>query len=320
MSTSTSKQIGLGTAAIGRPQYINIRQENPAPFSLDDFIQKAEAVLDEAYINGIRYYDTAPGYGIAEQILINWVKKQHDPEIEVATKWGYTYTANFDPNATVHEVKEHSLRKLNEQWEQSKRLVPNLSTYQIHSATLDTGVLENTDIHERLYELKTENSLLMGITTSGTNQIEIIRKALDVEIEGAPLFDTFQITYNMLDQSLATIADQLLAQGKRLIIKEALANGRILSPVQFPHYQTLYQSLREIAEKYNVGIDAVALRFCIDTLHPFTVLSGVSNPEHISLNLKAFNFTLDEDEITQLKSFQISPETYWTERKNLDWT
>ena len=63
--------------------------------------------------------------------------------IEIATKWGYTYTANFDANATVHEVKEHSLSKLNEQWNFSKQLLPYLKVYQIHSATLETGVLEN---------------------------------------------------------------------------------------------------------------------------------------------------------------------------------
>ncbi len=48
---------------------------------------------------------------------------------------GYTYIANFDFNATIHEDKNHSLEKLNQQWEKSKQLLPNLKLYQIHSVT-----------------------------------------------------------------------------------------------------------------------------------------------------------------------------------------
>ena len=107
--------IGFGTAAIGRPQYINIRHAKVEEFSLAAFKEKGFAMLDSAYENGILYFDTAPGYGMAEQLLIDWVKQKNDPTIEVATKWGYTYVANFDPAATTHEVKEHSLAKLNEQ-------------------------------------------------------------------------------------------------------------------------------------------------------------------------------------------------------------
>ncbi len=148
------ENIGLGTAALGRPQYINIRNEKTSPFSLEALEQKAWDMLDEAYDRGVRYFDTAPGYGIAEQIVTNWANKNGDDSIEIATKWGYTYVADFNPNAVQHEIKEHSLEKLNEQWEQSKSMLPKLSTYQIHSATLDTGVLENDAVLNRLFELK----------------------------------------------------------------------------------------------------------------------------------------------------------------------
>ena len=138
--------IGLGTAALGRPQYINIRQEKSKNFSLHTFRQQGRNTLNRAYHQGIRYFDTAPGYGMAEQLLLDWVKEKGDDSIEVATKWGYTYVANFNADATQHEVKEHSLSKLNEQWKQSGQLLPYLSTYQIHSATFETGVLENRSV------------------------------------------------------------------------------------------------------------------------------------------------------------------------------
>ncbi len=67
-------------------------------------------VLDTAYKAGIRHFDTAAGYGLAEDLLIEWLELKNDSSITVSTKWGYTYVANFNPDAKEHEVKEHSLR------------------------------------------------------------------------------------------------------------------------------------------------------------------------------------------------------------------
>ena len=149
-------KLGLGTAALGRPQYINIRKENCDNSDLNHFRKHSFTVLEDAYQSGIRYFDTAPGYGLAEELLLEWLQTKNDASIKIATKWGYTYTANFDINATVHEIKEHSLFKLNEQWNFSKKLLPYLKVYQIHSATLETGVLENKEVLTKLAYLKKE--------------------------------------------------------------------------------------------------------------------------------------------------------------------
>ena len=312
--------IGFGTAAIGRPSYINIRQENTTEeFDLATFKSKGIAVLEMAYQQGIRYFDTAPGYGIAESLLLDWVKQKNDSNIEIATKWGYTYTANFDQNATIHEVKEHSLNKLNEQWKVSKNLLPNLTTYQIHSATFETKVLENDAILNRLMDLKLEHNLKMGISTSGDNQVDVLKKALEITVNGQELFDAFQVTYNVFDQSLATIANDFKTTDKRLIIKEALANGRIFPNANFSHYKELYHVLNQLANKYNVGVDAIALRFCADTLSPFKVLSGAAIEEHITANSKANDFELTDDEVRLLQDFSVEPKIYWQERKRLNW-
>ena len=227
--------IGLGTAAIGRPQYINLRTEKSSPTNLDEFRQNGFHALEEAYKLGVRYFDTAPGYGLAENLLIDWLQTKNDNTIKLATKWGYTYVANFDTNAKVHEVKEHSLLKLNEQWQVSKALLPYLSVYQIHSATLETGVLENEAILNQLAFLKEEFNLQIGLTTTGFNQVEVLKKGLDVQIDGKQLFDAFQCTYNILDQSISEINIVLKNENKTLIIKEALANGRLFPNDRFTH-------------------------------------------------------------------------------------
>ncbi len=313
------KNIGLGTAAIGRPVYINIKQEASAGFDLAAFRQKGIDMLDDAYDRGIRYFDTAPGYGMAEQMLVDWAMEKNDASIEVATKWGYTYVANFDPKATQHEVKEHSLKKLNEQWEASKILLPLLTTYQVHSATFETGVLENNAILNRLAELKRSHGLYMGITTTGANQAEVIKKALDTAVDGKPLFNTFQVTYNVFDQSIGPIAAEVVGQNKRLVIKEALANGRVFPNQDYPHYSAAYQLLNRLAQKYEVGIDAIAMRFCMDSIPISIVLSGAANGQHLSSNAKSDGFELDASEVAALKELAVRPQQYWDERKKLSW-
>jgi len=311
--------IGLGTAALGRPQYINVRQDNAGNTDLETFRKHSFSVLEAAYNSGIRYFDTAPGYGLAEELVLEWVKTKNDTSIEIATKWGYTYTANFDINATVHEIKEHSLEKLNEQWNFSKQLLPYLKVYQIHSATLETGVIENTEVLKQLAFFKKTHNLKIGLTTSGTNQVEVIKKALAVLVDGKPVFDLFQVTYNFLDQSLQEVLAELIHQNKSIVIKEALANGRIFRNTAYPNYKKLYSVLEELSKKYTVGVDAISLKYCEQTISNSIVLSGASTTLQLKENIKLNDFSLSSDDIETLNSFKTTPDFYWTERKKLQW-
>jgi|TARA_R110002110_G_scaffold186691_23_gene393873 aryl-alcohol dehydrogenase-like predicted oxidoreductase len=312
-------KLGLGTAALGRPQYINLRQNESVSEDLELFRAQSFSVLEDAYKRGIRYFDTAPGYGLAENLLLDWLQTKNDESIQVATKWGYTYVANFDAEAKVHEIKEHSLKKLDEQWENSKAFLPRLKVYQIHSATLDTGVLENDAVLNRLAFLKNEYNFEIGITTTGANQVEVIKKAVDVSVEGNQLFDAFQVTYNMLDQNLNSISNELQKQNKRIIIKEALANGRVFRNAKYTHYNELYATLESLASKYNVGVDAISLRFCEQTIQGSIILSGASSAKQLEQNLKIDLFHLSEHELEKLNTFRVKAEQYWQERKQLSW-
>lgn len=312
-------QLGLGTAALGRPQYINLRQKESTSNDLDLFRKQSFDVLENAYKLGVRYFDTAPGYGLAEKLLIDWLQTKDDKDIQIATKWGYTYVADFDANAKIHEVKEHSLTKLNEQWETSKAFLPRLKVYQIHSATLDTGVLEDEAVLNRLAFLKNEYNFEIGITTTGANQVEVIKKALGVSVEGNQLFDAFQVTYNMLDQSLNSIFNELQKQDKKVIIKEALANGRVFRNENYAHYNGLYATLESLANNYEVGVDAISLQFCAQTIAESIILSGASNKVQLEENLKVNSFSLSENDLEKLITFGVKAEIYWQERKQLSW-
>ena len=310
-------KLGLGTAALGRPQYINIRLKNGEKSDLEAFKKNSFSVLETAYNKGIRYFDTAPGYGLAEALVVEWLQTKNDTSIQIATKWGYTYTANFDENAIVHEVKEHSLAKLNAQWNFSKQLLPYLKVYQIHSATIATGVLENQAVLEQLSSLKKEHHLTIGLTTTGENQVEVLKRALDVHIEGTQVFDLFQVTYNCLEQSLQKISQELIQQEKTIVIKEALANGRIFKNKNYQQYSLLYKTLANLAQKYEVGIDAISLKYCAQKIPKSTILSGASTIRQLQENLKADTFMLSSQDLKLLDAFKTPAHYYWSERKKL---
>lgn len=312
--------IGLGTAAIGRPIYINIRHEKPrVDLSLEGLRKNGMSILDAAYDQGIRFFDASPGYGLAESLLIEWLRQKNDPAIIVATKWGLSYVANFDVNAMVHETKEHSLEKLNAQWEFSKNLLPGLKIYQIHSATFETGVLDNKTILQRLHEIKKEYKLIIGLTSTGVNQVEFLKKAADTAIENELLFGSFQCTFNIMEQSVSALKAIFAATNRYLIIKESLANGRLIPTPSFREHNRLYKYITQLADKYRVGTDAIAIRFCIDSFPEAVTLSGASSINQVQSNLTANNFTLEREEMELLHSYKIDPAMYWDERKQLSW-
>ena len=108
-------------------------------------------------------------------------------------------------------------------------------------------------------------------------------------------------------------------KGRIVIVKEALANGRVFRNDDYNHYIGLYNDLERIAEKYRVSTDAVALRFIIDHLGPDVILSGASTSKQLTENLKATNFKLENPELLSLKEHIVNTDSYWSERKKLVW-
>ena len=306
-------------AALGRPEYINIDDGNRDK-SLVAFRANAFKVLDAAYEKGVRYFDTAPSYGKGEEFLKDWQDNRAHTEVVLGTKWGYTYVANWQLGYDgPHEVKEHSLEKLTEQWEFSKGLLPFLEFYQIHSATFESGVLQNKPVLEKLLEIKRTTGLTIGISTSGPNQKEVIENALQIRIDGEVVFDSFQVTFNMLEQAVLPVLRDIKLQDKKLIVKEAMANGRIFENEKYAQYQSLYTKLKTLAEKYEVGVDAIALRYVMDKVQPDYVLSGAADIHQLEQNLKANSFTLNEEELAELTKEKVNSKAYWEERSQLSW-
>lgn len=316
-----SYPIGLGLASLGRPGYINLGHKDDLnhDYDIEKMRQQSFAVLDAAYAAGLRHFDTAPSYGQGEAFLGAWLKERAIPkdDLLISSKWGYTYTANWQIQAEKHEIKEHSLNVLQRQWLESQEILGDyLTLYQIHSATLDSGVLENKEVLDQLARYK-DQGIKIGLSTSGTGQSETIEKGLELTHNSLPLFDSIQSTYNIFERSVASSLQQASDAGLFVIIKEAVANGR-LTPRGIEG-RDKNAELSQLANSLDTSIDALALAFIIQQPWVDSVLSGVATIDHLSSNLNALNLKLSSEQLAELEGFIEEKESYWQTRSSLAW-
>lgn len=317
-------RIGLGLAALGRPGYINLGHaaDFPEERAVSAMEARAHAVLDAARDAGIRYFDVARSYGRAEAFLARWLEvRRIEPEAAtVGSKWGYTYTAGWKAEAQTHEVKEHSLENLRRQAAESRALLGrHLDLYQIHSATLESGVLENRAVLEELGLLR-DSGLKIGLTVTGPRQGEIVKRALGIEVARARLFDCVQATWNLLEPSAGSALEEAHASGVGVIVKEALANGRLTGRNDDPAFAAHRRVLEESAARLDTTPDALALAAVLDRPWATVVLSGAATVEQLRSNLAALSVRWDDLAREKLHPLAEAAEEYWTTRARLPWT
>jgi aryl-alcohol dehydrogenase-like predicted oxidoreductase len=282
-------RIGLGLAAVGRPGYITAGRDRDLPSrTVEAMRDRAHQLLDQAYAAGVRYFDVARSYGRAEEFLAGWLPG-HDDAI-VGSKWGYTYTADWQVTARVHEVKDHSSGTFERQLGETRALLGDrLALYQVHSVTPDSPVLTDRELHRRL----AGQGAVVGLSTSGPRQADAIRAACEIEVDGVPLFRSVQATWNLLEPSAGPALAEAHASGRVVIVKEALANGRL-------------------ADR-----DAVALAAALRQPWATVVLSGAVTAAQLASNLRAVDVTLDS---AAPDDHAEAAGDYWTTRSGLPWT
>ncbi len=315
--------LGLGMAALGRPGYINLGhgEDYRAGRSLEAMKGRAFAVLDAAWEAGVRYFDAARSYGRGEAFLGAWLQAREIPvaTVTVASKWGYTYTADWRVEATHHEIKDHSLAVLRRQWQETQdQLGGYLALYQIHSATFESGVLEDRAVHEELARYKAAGTLI-GLTLSGPRQAQVLERARVLLVDGVRLFDAVQATWNLLEPSAGPALQGAHAEGMGVVVKETLANGRLTCRNRDPGFDGPRQVLQNQAARLGVGVDAFALAAVLARPWADVVLSGAATSEQLRSNLRSLEAAWDDEAQAAASRLAERPEDYWRTRANLAW-
>jgi aryl-alcohol dehydrogenase-like predicted oxidoreductase len=310
-------ELGLGLAALGRPGYINLghAEDIGMDTGVEAMERRAHEVLDAAFGGGVRYFDAARSYGRAEAFLASWLRRREvqPRDVSVGSKWGYRYTAGWSVEAEHHEIKEHSVEMLRGQTAESRaHLGAFLALYQIHSATLESGVLDDNEVLAELNEMRTEG-IVIGLTTSGPRQADIVRRALDAEVDGANPFSCVQATWNLLETSAGPALAEAHEGGWGVIVKEALANGRLTDRGDAPG------GFREVARSRDIGLDALAIAAAMAQPWADVVLSGAATVDQVESNLRALEITVPDGELDRLLLGAEDPDHYWDKRAALPW-
>jgi aryl-alcohol dehydrogenase-like predicted oxidoreductase len=302
-------RIGLGLAALGRPGYLNVGHEADlgADRSVEALRARSFEVLDAAYAAGVRYLDTARSYGRAEEFVGVWLRDRDPDDVVVGSKWGYVYTAGWEVAADPPEVKHHDADTFRRQLAETRaNLGDRLALYQIHSATPDSGVLENAEVLDELRALR-RSGVAIGLTTSGTSQARTLERALELD-----LFDAAQVTWNLHERAAGPALQRAHDAGLGTVVKEALANGRLATHGAHP-------ALDAVADRLGATPDAVALAAVLAQPFVDIALSGAATVAALRSNVAAAELELDAAALAELDALEERSDEYWTARGELAW-
>ncbi|MFI7066230.1 aldo/keto reductase [Kribbella sp. NPDC050124] len=210
-------RFGLGSSRLGEP---------PGP----DGDAKAVATVDAAYQAGIRFFDTSPAYGVAEQRLGTALQRRPRGEFLVSTK----------VVADARESVKASVERLG--------LAVDLVFVE------DPAAVET--VYPELDELRRDGVIKAIGVASGDWRLldEIVR---DVELDTVLLAGQ----YSLLDQSARPLLDRCLARQVSVIVSGILT-PQILQAEQSSDPATIRaRRISAVCERYGVSLPQAALAF-----------------------------------------------------------
>jgi len=312
-------RIGLGLAALGRPAYHNLQHGQDLAGRQDREALQAHChvMLDAAWEAGVRYVDVARSYGEGEAFLRAWLDDRRiaPNALTIGSKWGYTYVGDFRLDADVHERKDHSLRTFRRQAAETRRVLgPHLDTYCIHSASLDSGVLDDVAVLDAMDAFAARHGIHLGLTATGPRQADTLRAVLD---RHPHRFQVVHATFNLLEPSVGPVLREIHAAGLGVVVKEGVANGRLTDRTDLPDVEAV---LAPQAARLGTTPDALALAWILAHRTVDVVLSGATTPPQLQSNLSALEVTLDDEAREALSRLARPAEAYWSARSALPWT
>ena len=254
-------EFGLGLIGIGKPWGF-ANPEVPG-------VHQALTLLERAFALGVRYFDTAPSYGVSEERLGRFLAALTPGErsqVRIASKFGEHWDA-----AKAEPFVDHSLEALQRSLDGSVARLGRIDILQLHKTTPE--VLGSSDL-ARAWEYAAAN----GITAIGASVSDL--ESAGRAIAGAA-YGVLQFPYNAAQQTFAGVLGRAAARGMKIAINRPFGMGRML----YEH--------RELSK-------ADAFGFILEKRFEGVILSGTKSPDHLEENWRAFGEALgrQEDDFT----------------------
>jgi aryl-alcohol dehydrogenase-like predicted oxidoreductase len=122
-----------------------------------------------------------------------------------------------------------------------------------------------------------------------------------------------------LEPSVGPALRQAHDQGIGVIVKEALANGRLTARNSDPSFAEKRQILEKCCNELDCSLDALAIAAALDQPWADVVLSGAATAEQARSNATAIEVRLTDAVRQRLAGLAESPASYWAARGTLAW-
>ena len=157
---------------------------------------------------------------------------------------------------------------------------------------------------------------MVGFSTSGARQADSSARR-PRRVGGSPLFGVVQSTWNLLEPSAGPALARAAAAGLRVVVKEAVANGRLTGAERRPVAGRPRGG--RLAGDLGVGLDQVAIAAVLAQPWVSVVLSGAVTAAQLRSNLAATTLDLSPEHLEALLAQAEEPETYWRNRSQRAW-
>jgi len=147
----------------------------------------------------------------------------------------------------------------------------------------------------------------------------VLRRAMDLRVDGSRVFDVVQATWNLLERSAEAALADAHASGVGVIVKEALANGRLTARNTDPEFAAKRRIIETVAARFQVGVDALALAAACAQPWADVVLSGAAQVDHLQSNVGALSVPWDDAADAALQALREPAAEYWQRRGRLPW-
>lgn len=316
--------LGFGTAPLG-----NMFRDIPEA--------EAQATVDAAWEQGVRYYDTAPFYGagLSEIRLGEALGRHKRDEYVLSTKVGRLILDEVEdassralgeksglfaagrPNKLVNDYSaDATLRSIEDSLERMK--TDRIDIVWIHDIAQDfygdewLSYFESarTGAFRALTRLREEGVIkAWGL---GVNRVEPIELTLDLA-EAQP--DGFLLAgrYSLLDheRALQRLMPKAAERKTEIVVGGPYSSGILAGGTHFeyqkapPEILARVERIKAIAQRHGVGIKAAALQFALANPAVAAVIPGASRPERIAEDVAALKEAIPADFWRELREQQL---------------
>lgn len=279
--------LALGTAQLGMDYGIANRSGRPGE-------DAAFAILDTAWAAGVRVFDTAPGYGTAEELLGSWLTERAVADAVVVTK--------LDASVDVGNAKAMAAAVAASR----ERLRGALDCLLLH----DPAAVSRWPAVARALQTCRERGLVrrFGVSVYEPEQFAQALEHEEISVVQAP---ASALDRRLVDSGLLA---EGLASGRTIVVRSVFLQGALtLAPNELPPSLAFAAPTvarwRALCERHGLAPEGAALRWARTVAPHALVLVGCESRSQVTRNATSWQAgPLDKTFLADLAGLPPAPE------------